>query len=175
MDTTQALRRELRRPDWPAAAVAGFAAGAILMVLDLLWSVLVVGASPWANSHRIAALVMGPPAHNATEFDAAIVAISLVVHYALGIASGLVFALVSAPLRLDATPAVAALAGVVFGLVIYLVNFHGVVRFFPWLADIRGWATLTGHLVFGASAALLYWKLGHRGEVPNALREARSS
>ena len=175
MDTTQALRREPRRPDWSAAAVAGFAAGAILMVLDLLWSVFVVGASPWANSHRIAALVMGPPAQDATGFDAVIVAVSLVAHYALGVASGLVLALVSAPLRLDATPAVAALTGAVFGLVIYLVNFHGMVRFFPWLADIRGWATLTGHLVFGVSAALLYWKLERRGETRNVLREARST
>lgn len=175
MDTTQALRREPRKPDWPAAAVAGFAAGAILMVLDLLWSVLVVGTSPWGNSHRIAALVMGPPAHDATEFNAAIVAISLVVHYALGIASGVVLALVSAPLRLDATPAVAALTGAVFGMVIYVVNFHGLVRFFPWLADIRGWATLTGHLVFGVSTALFYWKLRHRSEVRDVLREARSS
>jgi hypothetical protein len=28
---------------------------------------------------------------------------------------------------------------------------------------LRGWATLVAHLVFGVSAALLYWKLARRG------------
>ncbi|GIK86476.1 MAG: hypothetical protein BroJett026_19570 [Betaproteobacteria bacterium] len=169
METTSKLVRDERRPDWPAAAVAGFAAGAVLMVLDLLWSVLVVGASPWANAHRIAGIVMGPPAADATAFDAVVVAVSLAAHYALGIAFGLLLAAVVTPFGLDAAPGTAATVGAVFGVALYFVNFHAIVQLFPWLAAIRGWATLIGHVVFGVCAALLYWKLSRRPAAPGAL------
>ena len=39
MDTLVGTRGwHWRAPDWTAAAVAGFGAGAVLMVLDLVWS-----------------------------------------------------------------------------------------------------------------------------------------
>lgn len=156
--------REHRRVDWPAAAVAGFAAGAVLMVLDLLWSIATTGEGPWATSHRIAAIVTGSQAAASTQFSVGVVAIALLAHYALGIAFGLVLAAVSSPLRLDATIGIAIVTGAVFGLALYLVNFYGIVHFFPWFADMRGWTTLAAHLVFGIVAALLYWKLERRGE-----------
>jgi len=45
-----ALLQQLKhRPlDWAAAAVAGLGAGAILMVLDLMWSLAITGEGPWA-------------------------------------------------------------------------------------------------------------------------------
>ena len=53
---------EHRLPDWPAAAVSGFVAGAVLMVLELLWTTNVIGSSSWSTSHKIAAIVMGQDA-----------------------------------------------------------------------------------------------------------------
>jgi hypothetical protein len=50
-------------------------------------------------------------------------------------------------------------AGAVFGLAIYLINFYGMVRMFPWFVDLRGWATLVAHLIFGMSTAAMYWQL----------------
>jgi hypothetical protein len=47
-------RWEQRMPDWTVAAVSGFAAGAVLMVLELLWSTIIQGTSPWVTSHMIA-------------------------------------------------------------------------------------------------------------------------
>ena len=55
------------------------------------------------------------------------------------------------------------LIGAVFGLLLYLINFHLLTQVFPWFRELRGWITLTAHLVFGISAALLYWKLARRG------------
>lgn len=170
VDRMNAHQRERRGPNWTTAAVSGFAAGAILMVVDMLWSIAVTGAGPWATSHMIAAIVMGPQALESSKFSVDVVTIALATHYALGIASGVVLVAISAPLRLDATIGIATLTGAVFGLVIYLVNFHGLVRFFPWFAEARGWATLTAHLIFGISVAVLYWTLAGRAEVRETVR-----
>jgi hypothetical protein len=43
--------------------------------------------------------------------------------------------------------------------VLYIVNFEGLTRIFPWLVELRGGETLAAHVVFGVVAALLYWRL----------------
>jgi len=164
MSRVQAQQNASRRPDWPAAAVAGFAAGAILMVLDLLWSLVTTGSGPWATSNWIAEAVMGVQTADTSKFDPVVVAVALAAHYALGIVSGIVLAAAIVPLRMDETAGKAIVAGLVFGLAVYLVNFHGFASFLPWFAKMRGWTTFVAHLVFGVAAALLYWKLGRRGE-----------
>jgi hypothetical protein len=168
----QLQRGETRVPDWPAAAVAGFGAGAILMVLDILWSLALTGAGPWTSSRMIAALVLGPEVLQSQGFDLTAVTVALLAHYAFGIVGGLVLAAVSAPLRLDSSLTLAVLTGAGFGLVLYLVNFYGMVQFFPWFNEVRGWTTLLINLIFGISTAALYWKLERRGEARHGLQEA---
>jgi hypothetical protein len=155
------LHLERRAPNWIVAAVSGFAAGAVLMVLDLIWSSLVDPGGPWRTSHMIAPIILGTDTGRLTSFNFEhhVVAIALAVHYALGIVFGLVLASVMAPLHLDATVRRALVTGAVFGLILYVVNFFGMVRWFPWLADLRGWPTIAAHLVFGMVAAWLYWRL----------------
>lgn len=152
----------LRLPDWSAAATAGFAAGAVVMVLEFFWSLLVYSASPWAISHLIAAIVMGPAVLQSNEFSAAVVTVALLAHYALGIVFGLVLAFAIASLSLDSSVGMVSVAGMVFGASLYLLNFHGMTRFFPWFINLRGTETLWIHLIFGVTAALLYWKLNRR-------------
>jgi hypothetical protein len=154
------LHWERRAPNWVVAAVSGFAAGAVLMVLDLAWSTLTDTAVLWKTSHMIAAIFLGADVARPTTFDfsVGVVAIGLIVHYVLGIAFGLVLAAIMAPLQLDTTLHRALATGAVFGLVLYVVNFYGMVHLFPWFAELRGWATVVAHLVFGMAAALLYWK-----------------
>lgn len=150
-------------PDWPAAAVAGLAAGAILMVLELFWSTLVSSGSPWAASRMIAAMVMGPGVLQSSDFSLQVVAVALVAHYVLGIVYGLVLAAIIAQFRGDSGLGVVALFGAVFGAVLYLLNFHGMVYFFPWFVEWRGGETLVIHLIFGVAVVLLYWKLERQG------------
>ena len=152
-----------RQPDWPAAAVAGLAAGAVLMVLELFWSTLITGDSPWRASHMIAAIVMGPEVLPSSHFSLSIVAVALLAHYLLGTLFGLLLAAIMVPFRLDSTLATVALAGALFGGALYLLNFYGMAQFFPWFASWRGAATLVTHLIFGISAALFYWKLNRHG------------
>lgn len=161
MALEQTVASGRRMPDWPVAAVAGLAGGAAVMLLDLFWSVIVQNTSPWRMSYMIAAIPMGRDVLDAPgyTFDAGIVAVSLIAHYGLGVLFGLVLAVLMTPLKLDATPLRALVAGAAFGLGLHLFNFYGMIRFFPWFEEIRGGPTLVADIVFGIVAALLYWKL----------------
>ena len=150
-----------RATDWTAAAVSGLAAGAVLMVLDLIWSSIFTPEGPWRTSHMIAPIFVG--ADNVPSFpyhfSVGLVAITLATHYVLGIVFGLVLAAAMVQLELDKRPGTALLAGVVLGTALYVVNFDLLVQFFPWLVHLRGADTLAAHVVFGVVAALLYWRL----------------
>ena len=162
MDTLLGLRTwKWRATDWTAAAVSGFAAGAVLMVLDLIWSAIFDPHGPWRTSHMIAPIFTGPDSLPASgfQFDAGVVAIALATHYALGIVFGLVIGALLAQLKLDSSPGIAAVAGGSMGLALYLINFELLVVFFPWLVALRGVPTIAAHVVFGVVAALLYCRL----------------
>lgn len=148
-----------RSPDWTVAAVAGFAAGAVLMVLELLWSTIIMGSSPWETSHMVAAIVMGQDALQSTDFNLMIVAVALITHYVLGIAFALILSAMIVSFRFDSSIGMVLLGGAVFGVVMYLFNFYGMVRFFSWFAEMRGWATVVAHVIFGMLVAAMYWKL----------------
>ena len=158
-----------RATDWTAAAVSGFAAGAVLMVLDLVWSALFNAHGPWRTSHMIAPIFLGTDTLKASgyAFSVGVVSVALATHYVLGIVFGVVMAFLMAQLRMDASPERAAAAGAVLGLVLYLFNFELMARaFFPWLAALRGWETLAAHVLFGIVAALLYWKFNRTPAEP---------
>jgi hypothetical protein len=151
-------RWEARSPDWTAAAVAGFAAGALLMVLELLWAMM-DGGNPWTVSYMIAAIVAGPGALNAADFNLPLVALALGIHYVLGIVFGMILGAIIAAFHFDSSPGMALAAGAAFGVALYLLNFFGMAQIFPWFSAMRGWTTLVAHLVFGMAAAIIYWKL----------------
>jgi len=166
MDALLEMRRtKWHATDWAAAAVSGFAAGAVLMVLDLIWSGVFNAHGPWRTSHMIAPIFIGTDTLKATgyAFSVSVVSIALATHYFLGVVFGLVMGAIMTRLDLDATLGRALLAGTVLGTVLYLLNFEGLVTFFPWLAELRGGATVTAHVVFGIVAAVLYWRLKRTG------------
>jgi hypothetical protein len=147
--------------DWTAAAVAGFSAGAVLMVLDLVWSAIYNLDGPWRTSHMIAPIFFGSATapSGGWGFNFGVVAVALAVHYVLGIIFGIVMAVVLAQMELDVNATRACWSGAIMGLGLYLFNFELVfVRIFPWLADLRGADTMAAHVVFGTVAAFLYWK-----------------
>lgn len=158
-----------RATDFTAAAVAGFAAGAVLMVLDLVWSAFFSPEGAWRTSHMIAPIFIGTEALRTTGFgfSPGVVAISLATHYVLGIVFGLVIGFLMAQLHLDATNGTAAAAGAFMGLALYLLNFDLLAAtLFPWLALLRGADTLAAHVVFGVVAALLYRRLKRTATEP---------
>ena len=151
-----------RAPDWQAAVVAGLAAAAVLMVLELVWSASVGDAGPWNVSRKIAAILMGPEVLQSSAFGLAPVALALVTHYALGVFSGVVIGIIIAGFHWETSVGMMLAIGAAVGSVIYVVNFHALAQFYSWFVDLRGWDTFIGHLVFGMSAALIYWKLSRR-------------
>lgn len=159
MELLHSHRWVRREPDWAAASVAGFLAGAVLMVLELIWSVAVSNTSPWATTHMIAALLMGPDVLHSAEFSVSVVAVALLTHYVLGVFFALILAIIIAPFHFDSSAGMVLAVGAVFGLVLYWFNFYGVARFFTWFEEMRGWTSVAAHLVFGMVAALAYWKL----------------
>lgn len=163
MDALLGLRsRHWHAVDWTVAAIAGFAAGAVLMVLDLIWSAFFNLDGPWRTSHMIAPIFFGSSAARPATyaFSVGVVTVALAVHYVLGIVFGIVMAWVLAQLDLDNTATRAGVGGGILGMVLYLVNFELLwVNVFPWLHDLRGADTMAAHVVFGAVAGLLYWKL----------------
>jgi hypothetical protein len=157
-------RWERHDPDWSAAAVSGFAAGAVLMVLELLWATVESSTGPWRISQLVAALVLGPDTLRspAYDFSTLVVAVALATHYVLGTVFGMLLGFISAGFRYDTSPGMLAIVGVVFGALLYVFSFHGATQVFGWLVELRGWTTLIAHLIFGVTASLLYWKLARR-------------
>lgn len=170
MDTFPGVRNwHWRAMDWAAAAVSGFAAGAVLMVLDLLWSAIFSPDGLWRTSHMIAPIFSGATDSLPTadyHFSVGVVAIALLTHYVLGVVFGLVLAAILVQLRFDTEPLKALLTGACLGLLLYVVNFQLLTAFFPWLAGLRGMATLAAHLVFGGVAGALYWRLKRTASEP---------
>jgi hypothetical protein len=154
-----------RDVDLFAAAVAGFAGGALLMVLELAWTASMSAEGPWRITQLVAALTLGEGILGETRayFDAFVVAVALLTHYVLGIFSGFVVAWVLAALHGAGRIATAEVVGAVFGAAVYFVNFHLLIPLVPWFAELSGWGTLIGHVVFGLVIAVLYVRLARPG------------
>jgi len=151
----QRMKRSTRT-DWRAALLAGMVAGIIATAVQIvLW--LATGrefpATLFRDARLAAAIVVGrtvltPP----TAFDASVLLIATLVHFALSAAYGLVLAPIVARLR----PSASFAAGAVFGLALYGINMYGFAALFPWFEVTRDWITIAAHLVFGVSIAAVY-------------------
>lgn len=161
-----------RQPYWTIGAIAGFAAGGILMLVELAFSAA-TGADAWRTPRLVATMLMGDPALQGIGYSLPVLAAALAVHYLLGAWFGLVMAALLAPFRLDSSYGMAVLAGAVFGALLYLFNFYLMASVLPWFVELRGWTTVLGHVVFGMAAALIYRML----ELPahSWLRRKRAS
>ena len=146
----------IRNLHWRAALYAGIAAGVSSTLVQLaLWALYTreLPAILYRDARLAAALVLGsaalsPPA----TFDATIMAVATVVHFALSIA----YALALAALLGGSPGRHAAIAGAVFGAALYAINLHAFTVVFPWFVVARGTITLAAHVAFGTSAAMAY-------------------
>jgi hypothetical protein len=144
-----------------AAIWAAIIAGVVFLVLEMALVAVVQGESPWAPPRMIAAIGMGegvlpPPA----TFDAGIVAVALAIHFALAIVLAVILAWGIA--RFGLGLAASIVAGAVFGLAVYYVNFYGFTAVFPWFAMARGMIGIVAHAAFGAVAGGAYHALESR-------------
>lgn len=141
---------------WRAMIWAGVMAGIASTLIEiLLW--LVFGddfpAILYRDARLTAAMVLGgsvlpPPA----TFGAGVMLLAALIHFMISITCAALLAILTA--RLDTIPA--PLAGIGFGVALYVVNLYGFTAIFPWLAQTRGWITLIAHGVFGLTAISVY-------------------
>jgi hypothetical protein len=146
------------RLNWKAAISAGLIAGLIFMVLEMILVGTIGGGSPWGPPRMIAAIAMGsevlpPPA----SFDLGMFVVAMMVHFALSILLGIVFAAIAEAARWRT--AAASAFGLVFGLLIYLVHFYGMTALFPWFAMARGAISIFAHAAFGLVLGYAYRRL----------------
>lgn len=154
----QSHRWVAREPDWTVAAIAGFGAGGILMLLELAFAVA-MGADPWRAPRLIAAMLLGDGVLQGAGYNLPVLVAALVVHYLLGIFFGCVLAALVAPFHLDSSLALVLAVGALFGVGLYLFNFYVIAGVLTWFEELRGWTTLLGHMVFGIVAAGIYRQL----------------
>lgn len=134
---------------------AGLIAGIVFMMAEMILVGTVGGGSPWGPPRMIAAMAMGkdvlpPPA----TFDITIFVVAMMIHLVLSIILGIIFAWVADRLAWSRTTTI--VAGMVFGLIIYVVNFYGMTAMFPWFAMARGWISILAHLMFGGVLGWYY-------------------
>lgn len=152
---------EAHTPDWPAALIAGFLAGALLMILEFLWAVT-GGNDPWAVAHKVAGITLGHNVATTSGFSTGVIATALMTHYVLGMLFGCILAAILSTFRLDDSPGMAFGIGAVFGLVIYIFNFYVMAKAYPWFVDMRTLETFIGHVIFGMTAGFVYWRMQRR-------------
>jgi hypothetical protein len=144
------------------------------------WFALSIGQDALAPYRTVATLVEGPP----QAFETA--GIGMVVHAVLSVLFGALFAAALAPLR-RRSAGWFAWAGLVFGGVVYVVDFQIFARNVEYFSAVRETTNqpfeLAAHLVFGAvlAALLLLAKPGATarkkpwGSGPNRWRRATPS
>lgn len=141
--------------DRGAAIRAGLIAGIIFMLLEMGLVATAGEGSLWGPPRMIAAMLMGdgvlpPPA----TFDFTIFMVAMVIHLILSVLLALVYALVAD--RAGWGMGTAAVAGMVFGLIIYFFNFYAMTVVFPWFAMARGAISIVAHLAFGLVLGYFY-------------------
>jgi hypothetical protein len=131
-------------------------AGVISTLIQILLWVVFTDDFPdilYRDARLTAAMVLGgsalpPPA----TFNVGVMLMATLIHFTISIAYAAVLALLA--VRLATIPAL--LAGVGFGIALYVINIYGFTAIFPWFAQTRGWITLIVHGVFGVTAISVY-------------------
>ncbi|OXI65016.1 sodium:proline symporter [Burkholderia sp. AU28863] len=136
-------------------AAFGAAVGSTVVEL-LLWAIAGDDAvqNLFRDARLTAAIVMGRSVLGASGgFDPLVMGVATLVHAMLSLA----YAAVLARLVHGLSCVAALFAGGAFGLLLYGVNLYGFTAIFPWFIPVRGAITLIAHLIFGITAAAVYY------------------
>jgi hypothetical protein len=159
--------RPASRLDLVAAVEAGVAGGALLLLIWMFLVSLPRFGTPWAMPRMVAALILGRDALMPTNLanGILIVLVGLLVHFVLSALYALPLAAVVQRWAWSA----AVLAGVAWGLFLYLFNFSTPAETFEWFSPTRGWLNLFGHMAYGGLAGWSYERFAlpraHRREI----------
>ncbi|GAA5103662.1 hypothetical protein [Haloechinothrix salitolerans] len=149
--------------------LGGIVAGAGFIALTM-WFAHTDGKDVVAPFKMISTIIEGPPPDQGTVW------LGVVIHVVLSVAFGVLFALLTHPWG---TGTLAALAGLIYGGAIYVVNFQVLSRFVDhWSAFLDGTNQpfeVATHLVFGALLAVFFPAVTRRTSRAEAPRHAESA
>ena len=140
--------------DWTAAVWASLLAGLASFLLYLFFVPAVIDAGNAAAMIRyIASPMLGPEVlPPPATFTASILLASVVVHFTIALAEGLIIAFVLH--RWGLVTGVAG--GAAFGLIFFLINFYSLTFVYPHMFAMAHWSVLVVHIIFGALAGGIY-------------------
>jgi hypothetical protein len=152
---------------------AGVMAGIASTLIEIMLWLIFTDDFPailYRDARLTAAMVLGSSVLSpAATFDVGVMLMATLIHFMISITCAVLLALFTA--RLDIIPA--PLAGIGFGIALYVVNLYGFTAIFPWFAQTRGWITLIAHGVFGLTAILVYRWLIFSARFSNARSQPR--
>jgi hypothetical protein len=154
--------RTTRLPDVVGlgGSLAGLGGGLAMAVVGMLFA-LALGQDVWLEPKRIAAVVYGAAALAHGGFDAQPVLIGTLIHFLTSAIVGAIFGIVTRRwLRLPSDFGTPVLAGLVYGLLVWLVAYFIALPVVdPWLLDSYAPAFIIQHIVYGVVTGLLYaWR-----------------
>jgi hypothetical protein len=141
---------------------SGFIAGALVLVLEMVVAPLFMNMTAWMPSRMTAALTMGTLMLRPDTFDLNVVLPSAIMHFVLSLTYALIFSFIAKGRSMRAD----ALLGAAFGLVLYVVNFHGFTALFPWFTAMRGVPMAIMQVVYGAVLGATYAYFAKQGTHP---------
>jgi hypothetical protein len=138
-------------------ALAGLAGGLAMAVVAALISAS-MGQDIWHEPKRIAAIVYGPAAFATSGFEPGPVLVGTLIHLLVSALLGAIFGIVTRRwLRLTSDFGTPVLAGLIYGLMIWLVAYFAVLPLLnPALLEIYAPAFIIQHAVFGIVMGLVY-------------------
>jgi hypothetical protein len=132
-------------------------AGGIAMILSTALLAGVKGYDIWFQLKSIAGLALGPAAIGQAGFVAGPVLLGLAMHLALSALLGMIFAIsMRKILRLPSDFGLPVVAGLVFGLLLWLGAYLALPALLPQLIAIYAPALIIQHIVYGTVTGLVY-------------------
>jgi hypothetical protein len=138
-------------------ALAGLAGGLAMAVVAALISAS-MGQDIWHEPKRIAAIVYGPAAFDAPGFELGPVLVGSLIHLAVSALLGAIFGIVTRRwLRLTSDFGTPVLAGLIYGLLIWMVAYFFVLPLLnPALLEVYAPAFIIQHVAYGVVMGLVY-------------------
>ena len=148
----KAVKPVRRIPDWEASGLAGLLGGLTFVALEMAFSGL-SGGGPLDAPKTIASIFFGGTLP--VQSNGFLLALALGIHFSLSLVYARALALYLTFRRGGSAP----LVGAAFGVLLYLVNAHGVALAVPRAGALQTWPWLLSHVGFGLAAATAYKKL----------------
>lgn len=148
----QSIRRNVT---WRAIPVAALAAGTVHLLINVIFTPLLLQVNPLLILRYMGSLVLGEGV--LTTNSVVPIIVGVIVHYALSFVFTLVIAIVIHRWGL----LVGIVGGAILGLAFYGINLYTMTLLFSWFFAINSAVLLVSHILFGAVAGGVYEMLDH--------------